>query len=74
MTTTLTGWRHPIMTWQRSGRFPGRSMKVHVVSDRLCPFEATLSLRLVDLVGQTAWSQESGVAGDSARQFQHCPV
>ena len=48
-------------------------MKVHVVSDRLTPFKAALSLRLLNLRGETAWSEERTVevaANTSALQFE----
>jgi beta-mannosidase len=36
-------------------------LKVHVVSDRLSPFEATLSLRLLDFSGGVKWSREQTI-------------
>jgi len=48
-------------------------MKVHVVSDRLTAFEGTLSLRLLNFSGETAWSEEGTIdvaANTSALQFE----
>ena len=48
-------------------------LKVHVVSDRLSPFNAALSLRLLNFSGETAWTREQTVevsANASALHFQ----
>jgi beta-mannosidase len=48
-------------------------MKLHVVSDRLTPFMATLSLRLLNFSGVTAWSEERTIevaANTSALHFE----
>ncbi len=36
-------------------------LEVHVVSDRLSPFEATLSLRLLDFSGEVKWKREQAI-------------
>jgi len=49
------------------------SLKVHVVSDRLKPTQATLSLRLMDFSGSILWSEEKQLelpANSSQIQFQ----
>ncbi len=48
-------------------------MKLHVVSDRLTPFMAILSLRLLNFSGETAWSEERTIevaANASALHFE----
>ncbi len=48
-------------------------LKVHVVSDRLTPFKATLSLKLLNLSGESVWSEEQNIeiaANTSEPQFE----
>ena len=48
-------------------------LKVHVVSDRLDPMDATLSLRLLDFSGEVAWDEEKTLevpANASQVQFE----
>ncbi len=51
-------------------------MTVHVVSDRLAPFEATLSLQLLDFSGEVKWSQEKvfQVPANASRIHFEIPV
>ncbi|MFO7669200.1 MAG: glycoside hydrolase family 2 protein [Bacteroidales bacterium] len=49
-------------------------LKVHVVSDRLTPFKAILSLKLLDFSGETSWSEERTIEVASITSALHFEI